>query len=123
MSSTWEEVEVTRYRNENRRELVLTGKPIAERIQKSGLDPKIFTLTNLNFLDISSASLTVVPDDIGNLINLTNLVLKGNSLTTLPTTLNLLTKLKLIDVSMNSISSLPEMSNLSQLSTLNLAIN
>lgn len=121
MSSTWEEVEVTR--KENRRELVLTGKTVADRITKSGLDSAIFTLTNLNFLDISSASLPSVPDDLGNLVNLTNLVLKGNSLTRLPTSLNLLTKLKLLDVSMNSITDLPDMSGLVQLNTLNLAIN
>jgi len=121
MSSTWEEVEVTR--KENRRELVLTGKTVADRITKSGLDSAIFSLTSLNFLDISSASLSSVPEDLGNLVNLTNLVLKGNSLTSLPTSLNLLTKLKLLDVSMNSITDLPDMSSLAQLSTLNLAIN
>lgn len=121
MSGTWEEVTVAR--RENRRELVLSGKIFSERIARSGLDPSIFLLTNLNFLEISNASVITISSDLGNLVNLTDLVLKNNCLDSLPDSINNLVKLKLLDVSMNKINHLPNMDQLSQLATLNLSIN
>ena len=37
---------------EGRRELVLTGKGVEERVEKNGLDLKIFSLKPLNFLEV-----------------------------------------------------------------------
>ena len=37
---------------EGRRELVLTGKGVEERVQKNGIDLKIFSLKPLNFLEV-----------------------------------------------------------------------
>ena len=39
---------------EGRRELVLTGKGVEERVQKNGIDLKIFSLKPLNFLEVVS---------------------------------------------------------------------
>jgi len=121
-ANAWEEVALAR--QEKRRELVLSGKAVSDRVLKTGLDPNIFALESLNFLDISSASLpAAISPDIGNLVNLTNLVLKNNNLESLPPTLSLLSKLKLLDVSQNRLSSLPAMSGLHSLTSLNVSIN
>ena len=37
---------------EGRRELVLTGKGVEERVEKNGIDLKIFSLKPLNFLEV-----------------------------------------------------------------------
>jgi len=108
---------------EQRHELVLEGKGVQERVEKNGLDDNIFKLDKLNFLRISQAKLTSLPDTLGCLYNLTSLVLKGNSLTGIPTSLNNLTKLKLLDLSLNSLSSLPPIPSLTELTTLNLSLN
>ena len=42
---------------EGRRELVLTGKAVQERVAKSGLDNKIFSLKPLNFLEVYSCTM------------------------------------------------------------------
>ena len=79
--------------------LVLEGKGVQERVDKGGLDVNIFRL--VNFLQISQAKLTSLPDTLGCLSNITSLVLKGNSLTGIPTSLNNLIKLKMFDLSLN----------------------
>ena len=66
---------------------------------EGGLDVNIFKL--VNFLQISQAKLTSLPDTLGCLSNITSLVLKGNSLTGIPTSLNNLIKLKLFDLRLN----------------------
>ena len=108
---------------EHRHELVLQGKVVQERVEKEGLDENIFKLDKLNFLQISQAKLTSLPDTLGSLTNLTSLVLKGNNLTSIPSSLNNLTKLKLLDLSLNSLSSLPPIPSMTELTTLNLSIN
>ena len=108
---------------EQRHELVLEGKGVQDRVEKNGLDANIFKLDKLNFLRISQAKLTSLPDTLGCLNNLTSLVLKGNSLTDIPTSLNNLTKLKLLDLSLNNLSSLPPIPSLIELTTLNLSLN
>ena len=79
--------------------LVLEGKGVQDRVDKGGLDVNIFKL--VNFLQISQAKLTSLPDTLCCLNNITSLVLKGNSLTGIPTSLNNLIKLKLFDLSLN----------------------
>jgi len=117
----WEEVALAR--QEQRHELVLTGKGVQERVEAKGLDENIFKLDKLNFLHISQAKLAVLPDTLGCLTNLTSLVLKGNSLTVIPATLNNLSKLKLLDLSMNNLNALPSIHSLTELTTLNLSLN
>jgi len=117
----WDEVALAK--KEGRRELVLSGKEIQSKVENGGLDPSIFTLTPLNFLEVRNAGLKSVPDTLGELSNLTSLVLKGNELSSLPCSLSQLNKLKLIDLSLNSLSSLPDISSLTELETINLSFN
>jgi len=117
----WEEVAIAG--QEQRHELVLTGKGVQERVEANGLDENIFKLDKLNFLQISQAKLSILPETIGSLTNLTSLVLKGNSLTDIPSSFNKLSKLKLLDLSMNNLHSLPPMESLTELTTLNLSLN
>ena len=75
--------EVARYLEQNAHELLLSGPSIDERLQLSEeVDPQIFKLTSLNYLDISSTILSKLPEDaFNNLPNLINLVLRNNKLT------------------------------------------
>jgi len=115
--------EVATAKKEDRRELVLKGKQIQERIKTSGIDVNIFKLECLNFLDISDAGLTSMPDELGNLVNLANLILNGNSLASLPDSVSNLVKLKMLDVSKNRLSTLPDLSGMDKLATLDLSLN
>jgi len=125
MAANW--IEVDKALSEGRRELVLTGPSVAERLSPANggrLDERIFTIVNLNFLEISKSGLQTLPDLIGGLENLTNLGLDNNSLTQLPPCIGLLKKLKFLDVSFNQLSSLPvELGSLKDLQTLNVIQN
>lgn len=122
MAAVW--IEVATAKSENRRELSLIGSEISERIERKGLDPTIFDLSNLNLLDISKTCLASLADDIGKLTNLTNLTLQFNSLITLPDAVGRLSKLKFLDISHNKIESLPnELSQLTELQSLNASVN
>ena len=121
MAEPWPVVAVAR--SENRRELKL-GKEVSRNIEKNGLDPHIFQLVNLNFLEISHTCLSTLADDLGNLTNLTNLVLQANALTALPASIGNLSKLKYLDISHNKLETLPsELSKLGELQTLNALMN
>lgn len=123
---TWEEV--SKAKADNRRELVLSGKLLTARIEEAGgtVDPALFSLSGLNFLDLnSSPALISVPVALGGLTNLTTLMLNRNALTELPgPALAKLTKLKVVDVSGNKLTSLPaELTSMNTLSTLNASMN
>ena len=118
----WAEVEQAG--REERHELVLQGRELQAKLdQQAGLDPGIFQLAKLNFLQLSQAKITAVPETLGNLANLTSLVLKSNNLNSLPSSLSSLTKLKLLDLSLNSLTCLPSLTDLTELTTLNLSLN
>ena len=122
MSDTW--FEIIQVVKENRHELVLTGADISEKISQNGLDPALFKLEGINYLNISHTCLEEVPDDIGNLQNLTNLVIHSNVIKKLPNTIENLIKLKVLDCSRNKLQEVPsELENLPQLMTLNLGLN
>ena len=105
-SENWQEIDVAE--KENRRELVLTGPEISERIEKAGdVDPKLFTLSKLNFLEIGKTCLHILSPKINGLENMTNLILQGNKLTEIPSTINQLKKLKIFDISHNELEELP----------------
>ena len=119
---TWHEI-VTAAK-EHRHELILTGPSISKKIARSGIDPALFSLQNLNYLNIHQTDLLEIPEEIGNLINLTTLVLHSNNIKHLPSSIKNLTKLKVLDCSMNLLESLPqELSELPQLTTLNFGSN
>jgi hypothetical protein len=123
---TWEEVITAK--KENRRELVLSGKLLTERIEaaKGVIDSFVFKLEALNFLDLSvSAKVTVIPAEIAKLVNLTSLVMNNNAIAVIPgEAIAKLTKLKVLDLSGNKIDSVPaEIAKLDKLTTLNLSMN
>lgn len=122
MSVVW--LEVDKVEEESRRELVLTGETIATRINDTGLDERIFTLTTLNFLEISKCGLQTLPHSVSNLSNLYNLVLHGNRLRVLPDSIGHLSLLKFLDLSSNELDSLPSsLGSLRELQTLNVSKN
>lgn len=122
MSGTW--FEITQVVKENRHELVLSGPDISEKISQHGLDPALFKLDGINYLNINHTCLEDVPDKIGDLQNLTNLVLHSNAIKRLPKTIENLNKLKVLDCSRNKLEESPDgLENLPQLMTLNLGLN
>ncbi len=84
---------------ENRHELVVSNQ--------EGVDPLLYCLKQLNFLEISKCGLTELSEDVSNLEELTKLSLQHNALLTVPNGLASLINLKYLDVSFNAISSLP----------------
>ncbi|XP_078615038.1 leucine-rich repeat-containing protein 47-like isoform X1 [Branchiostoma floridae x Branchiostoma japonicum] len=106
MEANWEEVQVAH--KENRRELVLSGAAVDQKITQNGVDPTIYQLHLLNFLEISRTCLSELSEDLGNLTGLNNLILHSNKLTHLPNSLGKLQQVKVFDVSQNELESLPD---------------
>ncbi|XP_058788573.1 leucine-rich repeat-containing protein 47-like [Phymastichus coffea] len=122
MSDTW--FEITQVIKENRHELVLSGPDVSEKILQNGLDPALFKLDGINYLNINHTCLEDVPDQIGDLQNLTNLVLHSNAIRKLPKTIDKFNKLKVLDCSRNKLDESPDgLENLPQLMSLNLGSN
>ncbi|KAI1892581.1 hypothetical protein AGOR_G00135050 [Albula goreensis] len=119
----WAEIE--KAASENRRELVLQGPNIDKKIQTSGLNPSIYSLKLLNYLEISQCpSLTEIHQEIENLTHLQSLILCRNKLSTIPKVVGCLKSLKVLDVSVNELRALPdELSQLNELNTLNVSCN
>ncbi|KAG7472792.1 hypothetical protein MATL_G00112720 [Megalops atlanticus] len=119
----WAEIE--RAASEKRRELVLQGPNIDKKIQTGGLNPSIYSLTLLNYLEISQCpSLLEIHEEIQNLTHLQSLILCRNKLSTIPKSVGSLKSLKVLDVSVNELKALPdELSQLSELNTLNVSCN
>jgi len=119
----WPEIETAS--KEQRHELVLQGKSVADRVESNdgALDENVYDLVKLNFLEVADAKLRIVSNKLSSLTNLTSLVMKNNQLSQLPDCINSLTKLKLLDISGNNFSRVPTISQLSQLTTLNLSLN
>jgi len=123
----WDEVE--KAKKENRRELVLSGKPLEKKLRASNgvIDPAVFALASLNFLDLSSSGGGVqsIPAEVGNLVNLTSLIMNNNAIEAIPGGgVGKLVKLKVLDLSSNLIAAVPaEVAQLPALTTLNLSMN
>ncbi|KAG5838728.1 hypothetical protein ANANG_G00226660 [Anguilla anguilla] len=119
----WPEIE--KAASEKRRELVLQGPNIDKKIQEGGLNPKIYSLTLLNYLEISQCpSLLEIHQGIENLTHLQSLILCRNKLSTVPKAVGSLKSLKVLDVSVNELEALPdELSQLGELNTLNVSCN
>jgi len=122
MASEW--LEVDKAKEENRHELVLTGDAVATRIAETGLDERIFTLSTLNFLEVSKCGLQTLPQGVAQLTGLSNLVLHGNRLRAVPDGVGQLSRLKFLDLSTNELESLPSsVGELRELQTLNVNNN
>ncbi|XP_056130350.1 leucine-rich repeat-containing protein 47 [Lampris incognitus] len=120
----WPEIE--RAAKEKRRELVLHGAGVDERISSDGgLSPSIYSLTLLNYLEICQCPhLTEIHAEIKNLNNLQSLILCRNRLASVPTVIGSLKSLKVLDLSVNDLSTLPEeITQLGELNTLNVSCN
>ncbi|VDM17312.1 unnamed protein product [Hydatigera taeniaeformis] len=106
----WPEVSVALH--ENRRELVISDR--------EGMDPRIYHLKQLNFLDISKCTLCDLSDELSNLSELSKLSLHHNAISEPPIALGTLANLRFLDLSFNLITSLPSsfFDGLSQLETL-----
>ncbi|VDN98197.1 unnamed protein product [Rodentolepis nana] len=109
--------EITTARRENRRELVVSNR--------DNFDPSVYTLTQLNFLDISKCPLYEIADDLSDLTALSKLSLQHDEIVAVPLGIGQLLNLKFLDLSFNSISNLPSniFDNLSLLETLILDSN
>ena len=122
MSETWHEI--SQVIKKNAHELVLSGPDISKKILDNGVDPTLFTLEGINYLNINHTSLENLPEEVGQLKNLTNLVLHSNALKKLPSSIKNLSKLKFLDCSRNKLEEVPlELECLPQLMTLNLGSN
>jgi internalin A len=81
-------------------------------------------LSNLTYLDLSTTSLTAIPESLTKLVSLKRLDVQDNLLTSLPITISKLANLSHLDLSNNSLEALPsEMEELTKLDYLDLAGN
>ncbi|KAG7254564.1 hypothetical protein CRUP_009055, partial [Coryphaenoides rupestris] len=120
----WPEVE--KAAKEKRRELVLQGAPVDERIQAAGgLTTAVYSLKLLNYLEVGQCpSLTEIHEDIKHLVNLQSLILCRNGLGSIPKVIGSLKSLKVLDLSANNLTVLPdEITQLADLNTLNVSCN
>ncbi|CAB1336402.1 unnamed protein product, partial [Coregonus sp. 'balchen'] len=120
----WPEIE--KAAKEKRRELVLQGAVIDEKISSNGgLCSTIYSLKLLNYLEIIQCpSLTEIHGDIKNLTTLTSLIVCRNKLSSIPKTIGNLKSLKVLDISVNNLKALPEeITQLIELNTLNVSCN
>ncbi|XP_071204293.1 leucine-rich repeat-containing protein 47-like isoform X1 [Salvelinus alpinus] len=124
VQENWPEIE--KAAKEKRRELVLQGAVIDEKISlNGGLCSTIYSLKLLNYLEvIQCPSLTEIHGDIKNLTTLTSLIVCRNKLSSIPKTIGHLKSLKVLDISVNNLNALPdEITQLSELNTLNVSCN
>lgn len=120
----WTEIE--KAEKENRRELVLHGAAIDEKIKTSGgIHLRLYSLNLLNYLEISQCpSLHELHENIRNLSHLQSLILCRNKISTVPKSIGELKSLKVLDLSVNELQALPEeICSLSELTTLNVSCN
>lgn len=120
----WQEVQLAK--EENRRELVLSGAAIRQRFEENdgNLDETVYQLSALNLLDINDTPLSVISPQIANLEHLQSLILFRNKINNIPAEIGKLSALKVLDLSGNQIESLPaELGKLKSLTTINLSGN
>lgn len=120
----WPEVQVAK--DENRRELVLSGAAARKRFEQSdgSLDETIYQLSALNLLNINDSPLDEISPKINKLEHLQSLLLFRNRINSVPIEVCQLTTLKVLDLSDNRIESLPsELGQLKALTTINLSGN
>ncbi|MEE6483734.1 hypothetical protein FKM82_013641 [Ascaphus truei] len=123
--AVWPEIE--KVEREKRRELVLQGPALDDKLRVGDglLHPRLFSLTLLNYLEVSGCTeLRAVQAELGLLIHLQNLILCRDQLSSLPPAVGDLRALRVLDVSGNDLEELPaELCQLPELCTLNVSWN
>ncbi|XP_021705204.1 leucine-rich repeat-containing protein 47 [Aedes aegypti] len=120
----WHEVQLAK--EENRRELVLSGAAIRKRFDENdgNLDETVYQLSALNLLDINDTPLKDISPKIAQLEHLQSLILFRNQISSVPGEIGKLAALKVLDLSGNRIEQLPsELGQLKALTTINLSGN
>ncbi|XP_076254595.1 leucine-rich repeat-containing protein 47-like isoform X2 [Rhynchophorus ferrugineus] len=118
----WPEIEAAK--KEHRRELSLSGSEISKRIDDSGLDITLFSLSELNYLSLTDTNVHKIPSEILKLNNLQTLILHSNKIKYCDQNIFKLPKLKVLDLSRNLLTSLPDnITTLLQIVSLNLSYN
>lgn len=120
----WPEVKTAK--EENRRELKLSGSGVRKRFEENAgkLDETIFQLAALNLLDINDTPLDVISPKIADLKHLQSLLLFRNRIVEIPGEIGQLSALKVLDLSGNKIERVPsEVGQLKALTTVNLSGN
>ncbi|CAF1370198.1 unnamed protein product, partial [Adineta ricciae] len=119
--------EVDQVASNHRYELVLSGDKLRKYYEeKQALDETIWTLKQLNFLEISQCpSIEYLSGDIGKLTHLSTLTLTSNKLKEIPIEVKFLTDLRHLNLSNNQIQRLNDdlFEKLDHLETLNLSQN
>jgi len=109
-----------------RRELNLDGEDINACLAELNEENTcgLFSLTELNYLQITHTDLALVPRKINALSKLSSFVCHTNKLEKLPVSLFDLSQLTLLDLSRNKLTEIPEeIKNLDKLQTLNVSFN
>ncbi|XP_039437746.1 leucine-rich repeat-containing protein 47-like [Culex pipiens pallens] len=120
----WPEVKTAK--EENRRELKLSGAGARKRFEENSgqLDETIFQLSALNLLDVNDSPLDVISPKIADLKHLQSLLLFRNRIVEIPAEIGRLSALKVLDLSGNKIERVPgEIGQLKTLTTINLSGN
>ncbi|XP_064423829.1 leucine-rich repeat-containing protein 47 [Latimeria chalumnae] len=120
----WVEIETAA--REKRRELVLQGAAVDQKIREAGgLAPGLYSLSLLNHLEVSRCpSLRALEPGLGKLEQLQSLILRQDGLAELPAAIGGLRALRVLDVSGNRLEALPaELARLAELSSLNASCN
>ena len=88
----------------------------------SSLSDDLFSLVNLQYLNLSGSQISSLPDSVGNLVNLQYLKLIDSQISSLPDSVGNLENLWELDLSYSQISSLPDsVGNLENLRKLDLS--
>ena len=88
----------------------------------SSLSDDLFSLVNLQYLNLSGSQISSLPDSVGNLVNLQYLNLSGSQISSLPGSVGNLVNLQYLNLSGSQISSFPNsLENLRNLQNLTLS--
>ncbi|ORX83716.1 L domain-like protein [Anaeromyces robustus] len=81
---------------------------VNNQVFSSGIPNIIFKITSITSLYLLNDTISILPDNIGNLKNLKRLDIRNNKLKTIPSSIKNLSKLEYLNLSNNPITKLPE---------------
>ncbi len=77
----------------------------------TAIPPAVFTMTNLEYLNLAGNNITAVPEQIGDLTHLKYLYLNQNPIASLPSSVANLTSLKVLSLEWDDLASIPSTMN------------